>query len=205
MNEFDIKARDWDNNPQHAERAKTIAWEIKKAVSITHDMTGFEYGCGTGQLSFNLAGVLKEITLADSSQGMLEVVKKKIEAQNIKNMTPLLIDLEKAEAPDNKFDLLFTQMTMHHVKDIDLIISKFYSMLRPQGYLCIVDLFKEDGSFHGGGFAGHKGFDPEELKTKMEESGFKSVKHKVCFKMKRIINEKEIMFPLFLLTGQKDG
>ena len=59
MNEFDIKARDWDNNPQHAERAKTIAWEIKKAVSITHDMTGFEYGCGTGQLSFNLAGVLK--------------------------------------------------------------------------------------------------------------------------------------------------
>jgi ubiquinone/menaquinone biosynthesis C-methylase UbiE len=72
MNEFDIKAIDWDNNQMHIERADAVAKEIGKAVALTQDMKGFEYGCGTGLLSFRLIGSLKEITLADSSAGMLD-------------------------------------------------------------------------------------------------------------------------------------
>lgn len=71
------------------------------------------------------------------------------------------------------------------------------------GFLCIADLFKEDGSFHGNGLTGHTGFDPEELKSKMENIGFASVKYEECFAVKKIIDSKEKIFPLFLMTGKR--
>ncbi len=202
-NEFDLKAAGWDSNPVHLERAEAIAGEIRKMVEIKPGMKGFEYGCGTGLLSFNLAGFLKSIVLADSSAGMLDIVKEKIMLRNLNNMTPLLIDLEKEPVPNEKFDIVYTQMTLHHVKKLDPVISGFYDMLYPGGFICIADLYREDGSFHGKGFEGHKGFDPEELKTRLEAPGFKSVKYKKSFEMKRNIEGNEKSFPLFIITGQK--
>ena len=54
-------------------------------------------------------------------------------------------------------------MVLHHVNDIEKIIGKFYRLLNPGGYLAIADLYEEDGSFHGDGFTGHKGFNMDSL------------------------------------------
>ena len=84
------------------------------------------------------------------------------------------------------------------------MLSKFYSILNPGGYLAIADLYTEDGSFHGHGFEGHRGFDCDQLEIQLKEIGFKTVAHKQCYLMKRV-NEagKEIDFPIFLLTAIK--
>ena len=50
---FDVKARTWDT-PEKAERAQAVADLIRSKVKLTRDMSGFEYGCGTGLLSFCL-------------------------------------------------------------------------------------------------------------------------------------------------------
>ncbi|MEC9380558.1 MAG: class I SAM-dependent methyltransferase, partial [Candidatus Latescibacterota bacterium] len=73
---FDVKARTWDT-PEKAERAQAVADLIRSKVKLTRDMSGFEYGCGTGLLSFCLRDELGQIALADSSVGMLEVVEEK--------------------------------------------------------------------------------------------------------------------------------
>ena len=203
MNEFDIKAKEWDNNPVHIERSEAVAREIRKSIKLTNRMKAFEYGCGTGLLSFNLYRELGSIIMADSSAGMLEMLNRKIKDQNVRNMKPLLIDLENEDIPGTDFDLIFTQMTLHHVTDIDGIFKKFNAMLNPNGVLCIADLYKEDGSFHGQDFTGHNGFDPEGLKIKMETAGFKSVEYRECHKMIKNIKEKEIVFPLFIIIGKK--
>lgn len=203
MENFDERAKEWDKEQIHVIRAKAVSEKIKKAIKITHNMTGFEYGSGTGLLSFNLLDSLKSITLADSSTGMLEVLNEKIKSNNIKNMRSMLLDLEKDDIPEDKFDLIFNQMTMHHIVNSEIVLEKFYSMLNKNGYLCIVDLFKEDGSFHGNDFTGHNGFDPETFKIKMENIGFSFVKYEECFTIKKIIDDKEKTFPLFLITGQK--
>jgi len=66
MNVFDDKALEWDKNQDNIERANVIAEEIMRRVKIKPAMNAFEFGCGTGLLSFNLTGLFKSITLADS-------------------------------------------------------------------------------------------------------------------------------------------
>ena len=78
MNEFDNKALTWDNDLVKVERAKFFAQEIAQKIPFSKQTTAFEYGCGTGLLSFHLQSYLKEITLGDNSDGMLSVLKNKI-------------------------------------------------------------------------------------------------------------------------------
>ena len=95
----------------------------------------------------------------DSNPAHIE--RAKVIADEIRKS--VLIDLEKEAIPADDFDIIFTQMTLHHVHNIDGIFFKFSRMLRPGGILYIADLYKEDGLFHGNDFTGHNGFDPEEL------------------------------------------
>lgn len=125
MESFDERAKDWDKEQVHVVRAEAISEKIKSMIKIAHDMTGFEYGSGTGLLSFNLLDSFKSITLADSSTGMLEVLNEKIKSRNIKNMRSMLLDLEKENIPLEKFDVIFTQMTMHHVIDTEIVLKNF--------------------------------------------------------------------------------
>lgn len=60
MEDFDELALTWDNEPRRVERAKVVANDIIKAISNLDNMSGLEYGCGTGLLSFNLQPHLKQ-------------------------------------------------------------------------------------------------------------------------------------------------
>ncbi|MFH0893798.1 MAG: methyltransferase domain-containing protein [Bacteroidota bacterium] len=204
MNEFDEKALTWDDNILNIERAKAIADKIKDQVPLNKDMRGFEYGCGTGLLSLNLISALKSITMADSSDGMLQVLRKKIQLQNITNMDVVNMDLVTDENVSEKFDIIFTAMTIHHIEDVPSILSNFYHMLSPNGFLCIADLDKEDGSFHGPEFKGHLGFDRAYLKKLYETTGFENVITESCYAMKRTNDIGETSeYPLFLITGKR--
>ena len=81
-------------------------------------------------------------------------------------------NLETDEYKGRKFDLIFTQMVLHHVTDIERIINKFHQLLNPNGYLAIADLYEEDGSFHGDGFTGHKGFNIDSLSDLLLKNQF---------------------------------
>ena len=80
MNEFDQKASQWDAKPVRVERALAMADGIRAALPLSSSLTALEYGCGTGLVSFELQSQLGHITLADSSSGMLAVVREKIAA-----------------------------------------------------------------------------------------------------------------------------
>lgn len=199
MNEFDQKAPDWDKNQMHIERSSAISKAIEKTIPLGADMEGFEYGCGTGLLSFNLADKLHSIRMADSSEGMFAELKVKILERGIQNMHPVMLDLEKEAAAGYQTDIIFTQMVLHHIGEIELVLERFYSMLRPGGYVCIADLYAEDGSFHGAGFSGHNGFDPDVLKTQLEKTGFVQVRYDECYQIKK----GEKIYPIFLMTAKK--
>jgi len=202
MNEFDIKAAAWDKNPMHWDRSEAIANEIKKFIPLNKDMTALEYGAGTGITSFLLKDHLKKITLMDNSTEMVKMMNIKIEATKVKNMLALDFDLEHNDYTGGTFDLIFTQMVLHHVNDIESIIKKFSSLLNPGGYLAIADLYEEDGSFHGEGFTGHKGFNIGKLSEILSKNGLKKLTHKTCFTIDKKISEtKTKKFDVFLLIG----
>lgn len=204
MNEFDIKALNWDNDPKKVERAEKVAEVIKKVISLRKDMTAFEYGCGTGLLSFNLYPYLKNIKLADSSEGMLFVLKEKISKFGITNMITANIDLTHETDTLQSYDLIYTLMTLHHIVDVDRILSIFNKMLNPSGYICIADLDEEDGSFHGEGFKGHNGFKKEFLEEKLKAVGFRITHYEICFEVVKNINGQNFRkYPVFVMIAQK--
>ena len=70
--------------------------------------------------------------------------------------------------------------------------------------MCIADLDKEDGTFHGLGFTGHNGFDTIELSEKLKKIGFTNVSSKICYKnVKKCEDEQVRTYPVFVMFGQK--
>jgi ubiquinone/menaquinone biosynthesis C-methylase UbiE len=206
INEFDIKAAEWDQNPIIWERAKAIANEIKRLIPLKKQMTALEFGAGTGVTSFILKDSLKEITLMDNSSEMVKVMNSKIKTSRVKNLKTLYFNLEEVELKNAKFDFIFNQMVLHHITDIDDIITKFYNLLNPGGFLAIADLYTEDGSFHGDGFTGHKGFDIEILSNQIRKLGFTNISHRKCFVINKKISDSETkQFDVFLLIAKRDS
>jgi len=203
MNEFDQKAAEWDAKAVRVERALAVAESIKAAVPLSSHLTALEYGCGTGLVSFALQPQLGHITLADSSTGMLAVLRDKITAANIQNMTPVHLDLITNPLPAERYQVIYTLLTLHHIVDTDKILRAFYDLLDPQGYLCVADLDKEDGTFHEDEFHGHLGFDREELAAQASQIGFQDIRFTTAFHMIKDIQGASKDFPIFLMVARK--
>lgn len=203
MKSFDERARDWDVDPAHVERAITVANDIRKAIPLSTNMKVLEYGCGTGLLSFALQSELGPIILADTSQGMLDVLKEKITSAGMTNMTPLRLDLVADPLPSERFDIIYSLMTLHHIPEFQKALHAFYHLLNPVGYLCIADLDTEDGSFHSAGFDGHNGFDRKLLKKRLETIGFNNVTFSDTFAVHKIVNSVDKAFPMFLMSATR--
>jgi tRNA (cmo5U34)-methyltransferase len=204
MNEFDIKAIEWDKNQMHWDRSEAIAREIIKLIPLKKSYAAMEYGAGTGILSLILKDHLKEILLLDNSAEMIRLTNEKIKSSAAKNLKTKFFDLEHSDLEAEKFDLIFTQMVLHHVSDIESILGKFHNLLNPGGYLAIADLYPEDGSFHGPEVAVHHGFDVENLSAILKKKLFNNISHKECFIIKRHISETETrQYPVFLMIAKK--
>lgn len=204
MNEFDILASSWDENPTHWDRSKAIAQEILRTIPLKPSMNALEFGAGTGILSFMLKDYLKEITLMDNSIEMIRMTNAKIKKSKASSLKTLHFDLEKEGFKGASFDFVFTQMVLHHVKDLNNIFGHFKQFINPKGYIAIADLYMEDGSFHGEGFDGHNGFDIEYLKKLLVNNGFENINHRQCFVINRPLPDGSTkQFPIFLLTANK--
>jgi 2-polyprenyl-3-methyl-5-hydroxy-6-metoxy-1,4-benzoquinol methylase len=131
---------------------------------------------------------------------MVQVMHEKVVNGKIKNLKPLLFDLEHSDYYAHKFDCVFSQMVLHHVEDTEQLLNKFFQILNPCGYLAIADLYIEDGSFHGPDVKVHLGFDPEKLTEMLKSDGFKNIGYKTCFEVKRDTGKN---FPVFLLVAKK--
>lgn len=122
MNEFDIKANEWDKNNVHLERAQAIAIQIKQRIPIRSGMNFMEFGAGTALLSFLLRDSFSSITLIDNSPEMIRMSNGKIAETKSGHIRTLKIDLE-TENLEDKFDLIYSQMVFHHIADVDKMIN----------------------------------------------------------------------------------
>jgi tRNA (cmo5U34)-methyltransferase len=203
MNDFDIKANDWDKNIVNIERAREIANQLLEIIPFRQGMKVMEFGAGTALLSFMLKDLFSSITLVDNSGEMIRICNDKIAQTKTNHIRAIKSDLEN-ECFEDKFDVIYTQMALHHVSDINMMIQKFHFLLNETGILAIADLYTEDGTFHDEGFTGHKGFDPEWLSGLMNQSGFKTVTYKPCFIQKKIQTDgKQKEYPVFLMIATK--
>jgi ubiquinone/menaquinone biosynthesis C-methylase UbiE len=204
MTNFDEQAKDWDSDPKKVERARVVADAIRNTVPLSKRMRALEYGCGTGLLSFALQQDLGQITLADTSQGMLDVLQAKIVSAGLTNMHPVRLDLASDPLPVDLYDLTYSLMTLHHIHDVKDMLSRFHDLLVPHGILLVADLDQEDGSFHTDGTTDvHLGFDRAGLQKLVEEAGFGNVVFSTAYEIQKQIGNEAKTFPVFLMTARK--
>jgi predicted TPR repeat methyltransferase len=204
MTHFDDKAASWDDDPDHVKRAKIIAKRLKLALANETIETAMEYGSGTGQLSFELKNVLPRITLMDESINMTKVAMQKCNDLEVDNLYPIKYDLLLNPLFFERYDLIYSMLTLHHIENIRMILEKFNQLMNPGGLLILIDLEKEDGSFHDYEFQGHLGFDRKELEKKLNRVGFSPIHYEICYTIdKEMENGKVRGYPLFLLVSKE--
>lgn len=201
-NDFDARARTWDEDASKRDRARRVAEAIASRVPSLAGKTVLEYGAGTGLLGLALQPLVAEVTLADSSREMLAVAEEKIASGALRNARTLHLDLTAGPAPELRFDVVCTLMTLHHIPDTDGILGAFHRLLSPGGIVCIADLDREDGSFHGPAFSGHKGFDRADLRARLERSGFRDVRFDTVLEVRQATPAGPRAFPVFLALAE---
>ena len=200
MSSFDERAATWDDEAK-TERARAVASAIRRAVPLAGSTRVLEYGAGTGLVSQALAGSVGPLTLADPSTGMRDVMHAKVATGALPADTRVWdLDLSVADLPGDRFDLIVSVMTLHHILDLAPVLDGFARLLDVGGRLCVVDLVKEDGSFHRGlEFDGHHGFDTGDLSARLGSAGFTGVRVEQVYD----VVKDGATYPLFLAVGTK--
>lgn len=199
-NQFDKAATSWDNNPRRVELAKNVLRQIRKHIPINDNMVALDYGTGTGLILLGIQPLVQHITGMDNSEGMLKVLQKTIEDAGITNVTLHKHNIEKEKLPVNQYDLIFANMTLHHIENINAFFTETFRALNNQGTLCIIDLETEDGSFHSPEFqVAHHGFSKDFLKSELSNTGYTVQKTPTFF----TINKNQKHYPVFMAIAQK--
>ncbi len=203
--DFDKEAAAWDEVPTRVKLANDIAAAISEEIVLIFNMDVLDFGCGTGLLTLQLQPAVHSITGVDSSPGMIDVLKAKIDKQNLSNVKTQCLDTDTGDRLEGSYHLIVTSMTLHHVKDIRPLLDQFYRIVVPSGYLCIADLDLDDGGFHGnndGVF--HFGFDRAVLRQYFMEAGFGDIRDRTAAEVMKPVSDGGIQpFSVFLMTGRK--
>ena len=202
---FDKNAASYDLKPGRVKLAQDVATAIMSEVRLNNDMDVLDFGCGTGLVTLQLQPLVRTITGADSSHGMLDVLKSKIEERKLTNVKTEFINLEKSVELRNKYHLVVCSMTLHHVEDLGYIFHEFYNCLLPGGYLCIADLDSDGGEFHRDktGVV-HTGFYRAEMRRLFIEGGFQDVRDVTAASVVKDLSDgRSREFTVFLMIGRK--
>lgn len=195
-NPFDNSAKNWDARRMSVQLAE-VADLLLPLLQLTDQQHWLDFGSGTGLLSVPLAKKVKQVTALDTSTKMLEVLDEK----GIGNIQTLNQDVFSGLPCD--YDGVVSCMALHHVESTEVLLKQFYQHLNHDGQLALVDLYAEDGSFHGDNEAKgvkHLGFDIEALRATAEALGFVEVSFAEIMQLKHR-NGRE--YPLFVMLARR--
>jgi SAM-dependent methyltransferase len=210
---FDEAARTWDGEERRVLRAKAVAERLVPVLEPFRGKNALDFGCGTGLLSFFLRDFFARIDLLDPSEGMIEVLLKKIEADDDRRrssgaapgaaMRPFRGTLESMSSSLGPYDAIFSMLVLHHIRDTEGTLRGLRSVLAPGGLLALVDLDAEDGSYHleYDDFSGYNGFDRGALSDVAERAGFAKPSFRTIYVERRDRGEGLREYPLFVMAA----
>ncbi|KAK6533639.1 hypothetical protein TWF694_002574 [Orbilia ellipsospora] len=204
---FNSEAEQWDLNPDVQSATKSaLSSLLERIPSLSLDNPNkprvLDLGSGTGLLSIALAPYASQILSIDPSTGMISALTSKLSQPTApKNITPLcalLTSPDDSAIPDSdsgsgkqRFDIIVSNLVLHHIPDLESFINITYGLLAPGGTIALTD-FENTGpearKFHPEdkmeGVERH-GILRAEMEAMLEKTGFKESKVEVGWVMKK--------------------
>jgi len=210
---FDEAARTWDGEERRVVRAKAVAERLGPILEPYRGKEALDFGCGTGLLSFFLRDNFARIDMLDPSEGMIEVLRGKIAADDERRraagsapgaiMRPELGTLDSMAGRLGPYDAIFSMLVLHHIQDTEGTLRCLRSVLGAGGRLTLVDLDTEDGSYHleYDDFSGYNGFDRGALSDLAVGAGFARPSFETIYVERRNRGEGWREYPLFVMAA----
>ena len=194
---FDSIANSYDN-PERTRIAMVASDAIKEYLGDTRSKSAIDFGCGTGLVGMNLLNEFESLLFMDTSENMLEIVKKKITDVGALNARTLCFDFESSSQLDLRADYIFMAQVLLHIQDYEAVLAKLHAVLNDEGHLLIVDFNKNDKVVSE---LVHNGFDQEQLKALMLKIGFKDIRSKTIYSGTKLFMNQDAS--LFIMDGKK--
>lgn len=169
-------------------------------VPLQADDHVLDFGAGTGLLSTAIAPNVAQVTALDTSAEMLQVLNEK----GFANITTRQQDIFTG-LPE-RYDVVVSCMAMHHIANTAALLQAFADALHSGGRIALIDLYAEDGSFHGSKEDNdakgvqHFGFAPAALQALAEQAGFADITFSPVQEMQQRNGRS---YPIFLMTARK--
>jgi len=124
----------WD--PEQYEKFKQERYlpfeDLARLIDGRPGLRAVDLGCGTGELTLRLAGLLPEsdVTGIDSSPEMLERARA-LERPGLR------FEQGRIEDAAGEWDLVFSHAAIHWVDDHEALVPRLLSMVRPGGQIAV--------------------------------------------------------------------
>ena len=115
---------------------ESIISQLKLEGQVVADI-----GAGTGFFSIPFSSFAEKVYAVDISQDMLDILKVKLENENIENISMALSTEEKIGLPDNSVDLVWMNNVFHELEGSGTL-NEILRILRPGGRYAIQDAEK---------------------------------------------------------------
>ena len=158
-----------DRAEREAEERPTRALQI---MQITPGMTVADIGAGSGYFTERLAqlvGLTGRVYATDIQQGMIDLLKRRLSARKIQNVTVILSDPTNPLLPAGTIDLALMVDVYHELGDPQTVLGHIRAALKPAGRLVLVEYKGEDPSIPI--LPSHK-MTVAQAKTELEAEGF---------------------------------
>ena len=111
--------------------------------SITDETKILDVGCGDGEIPIKIYKKTKsKITVLDGSSAMLDELSKKMSVNNVDDIKIIQRRYEDTHLSEKSFDILISNSVLHHVKSPKKFWEKSFNLVRQQGQIVLMDLFR---------------------------------------------------------------
>lgn len=119
----------------------------EKVLDALGDLKGksiMDIGAGSGYFSVKLAKHADQVIAADVSKDFQEYLKKRIEKEQINNISLRLLPFDSPALKDGEVDMVFMTNTYHHIDHRPRYFALVRKGIKSGGSLVIIDYVKSD-------------------------------------------------------------
>ncbi|SYZ72334.1 Ribosomal RNA adenine dimethylase [Candidatus Zixiibacteriota bacterium] len=115
---------------------------ITGAINLKEDHTVLEFGCGTGEVTIELAKRCRKVIAVDVAQRMIDYAALKALERGIGNIDFVCSGFLNIERPDREIDAIVTELALHHLPEFwkMIAIRRMYDLLKTGGRLYLMDI-----------------------------------------------------------------